>query len=202
MQYIFIGRDGRDVAMSMWNHYSNFNEAGFRMVNETPGLTGARLPPTPADVNTFFREWCTRGSFVWEQDGYPYWSHLRTVQSWFDCRHLPNVLLLHDADMRADTPAAIAKIASYLGLERTAEQLAAVHERTSLDRIRAEGYLHLNPTNFEGGFDTFFFKGTNGRWQDEITPENLALYDAACERALTPECRAWMEKGGSARTVP
>jgi aryl sulfotransferase len=56
--------------------------------------------------------------------------------------------------------------------------------------MRAEGELYMNPTNFEGGFDTFFYKGTNGRWQDEITPENLALHDAACERALTPECRA------------
>jgi hypothetical protein len=25
----------------------------------------------------------------------------------------------------------------------------------------------------------------------------MALYDAACERALTPECRAWMERGGA-----
>jgi aryl sulfotransferase len=74
------------------------------------------------------------GGLEWEQDGPPYWSHLRTVQSWFEWRHLPNILLLHYADMKADTPAAIARIAAYLGLDRTDEQLADVLERTGCVR--------------------------------------------------------------------
>ncbi len=48
------------------------------------------------------------------------WSHFRTMQSWFDWRHLPNVELLHYAGMKADTPGTIAEIAGCLGLERTA----------------------------------------------------------------------------------
>ena len=117
------------------------------------------------------------------------------MQTWFDWQHLPNIHLLHYADLKEDTAGVIAEIAVYLGLERSPAQVANVQERTGLDRMRADGDLYMNPANFEGGFDTFFFKGTNGRWQDEITPQNLALYDAACERALTPECRAWMDRG-------
>jgi aryl sulfotransferase len=49
---------------------------------------------------------------------------------------------------------------------------------------------------WKGGGDTFFNKGTNGRWRDEITPENLALYDQAADRALSPECRQWIENAG------
>ena len=195
VQYIFVGRDGRDVAMSLWNHYSHFNAAGFTSVNETPGRNGPPLPPAPADVNAFFRDWCAKGWFEWEGDGHPYWSHLRTVQTWFDWEHLPNIHLLHYADLKEDTAGVIVETAVYLGLERSPAQIAEVLERTGLDRMRADGDLYMNPANFEGGFDTFFFKGTNGRWQDEITPQNLALYDAACERALTPECRAWMDRG-------
>ncbi len=82
VQYIFVGRDGCDVAMSMWNHYSNFNATGFRSVNETPGRAGPPLPPPPTDVNAFFRNWCTRGWFDWEQDGYPYWSPRSYGESW------------------------------------------------------------------------------------------------------------------------
>ena len=149
--------------MSMWNHYSNFNATGFHSINETPGRAGPPLPPPPADVNTYFRGWCTKGWFESEQDGSPHWSHLHTTQSWFEWRHLPNILLLHYADIKADKPAAIIRIANYLGLERTAEQLADVIERTGLNRMRTDGVLFMNPANFESGFDTFFFMGTNGR---------------------------------------
>lgn len=45
---------------------------------------------------------------------------------------------------------------------------------------------------FEGGSDTFFFKGTNGRWRDVLTAEDLALYEKAVER-LEPDLRQWLE---------
>ena len=201
VRYVFVGRDGRDVAMSMWNHYSNWNEDGFRAVNETPGRVGPPLPPPPADVNSFFRNWVTRAWFDWETDGYPYWSHLRTSQTWWDWRHLPNILLLHYADMKADTPAAIAKIAEHLGLTPSAGQIAAIAERVGIDAMRSASDSYINPRNFEGGAETFLYKGTNARWRNVITPENLALYDAACERALTPECRAWLEQGEAHATL-
>ena len=39
-------------------------------------------------------------------------------------------------------------------------------------------------------------KGTNGRWRDVLSEHELALYDAACGRTLTPDCRKWLEQGG------
>jgi aryl sulfotransferase len=49
----------------------------------------------------------------------------------------------------------------------------------------------------KGGSDTFFNKGTNGRWRDVLSAEELKLYDAAALRELTPECRRWLENGGT-----
>jgi len=48
----------------------------------------------------------------------------------------------------------------------------------------------------KGGSDSFFYKGTNGRWRDILTPDEIKLYDAACERELTSDCRRWLENGG------
>ena len=48
---------------------------------------------------------------------------------------------------------------------------------------------------FKEGAKTFFFKGTNGRWKDVLSAEELALYDAKAAQVLTPECRAWLEQG-------
>jgi aryl sulfotransferase len=48
-----------------------------------------------------------------------------------------------------------------------------------------------------GGSDSFFYKGTNGRWRDLLSVDELRLYDAAAARELSPECRRWMEQGGA-----
>ena len=48
----------------------------------------------------------------------------------------------------------------------------------------------------KAGAKTFLYKGTNGRWRDILSAEELKLYEAACERALTPDCRRWLEQGG------
>jgi hypothetical protein len=39
------------------------------------------------------------------------------------------------------------------------------------------------------------FKGTNGRWRDVFEPEDLALYEEAKARLLTPESAEWLEEG-------
>ena len=52
------------------------------------------------------------------------------------------------------------------------------------------------------GLDTFFFKGTNGRWRDVLTPAELELYEAAKARCLTPDCAAYLERGRAAWTEP
>jgi aryl sulfotransferase len=46
------------------------------------------------------------------------------------------------------------------------------------------------------GAKTFLHKGTNGRWRDVLSAEELTLYDTACDKALTGECRQWLEHGG------
>src|SRR4051794_5051982 len=44
-QYIYIGRDGRDVVWSMYNHHANANEQWYAALNDTPGLVGPPIEP-------------------------------------------------------------------------------------------------------------------------------------------------------------
>ncbi len=39
-KYVYIGRDGRDVAWSMYNHHANANAAWYDALNNTPGRVG------------------------------------------------------------------------------------------------------------------------------------------------------------------
>jgi aryl sulfotransferase len=51
---------------------------------------------------------------------------------------------------------------------------------------------------FKEGAKTFFFKGTNGRWKDVLSAEELALYEQKAAQVLTPDCQAWLEQGRKA----
>jgi aryl sulfotransferase len=48
---------------------------------------------------------------------------------------------------------------------------------------------------FRGGETAFIFKGTNGRWREVLTDEDLELHRAAVERLLPPACARWLERG-------
>jgi aryl sulfotransferase len=198
-KYIFVSRDGRDVFMSLWNHYSNYTDEAFKGYNETPGRVGLPLPRPPADIHEFWRGWCTRGWFEGETDGWPFWSHLSVTQSWWNHRHQPNILILHYADMKSDIAAAICRIADFLGIELGPGRLENVVAAVSFDAMRTQGanYAPRGGAAWKGGAKTFLNKGTNGRWRDVLSAKELALYDEACERALSPDCREWLEDGGT-----
>ncbi|MCB0020008.1 MAG: hypothetical protein KDE09_19595 [Anaerolineales bacterium] len=48
---------------------------------------------------------------------------------------------------------------------------------------------------WRGGAQTFINKGTNGRWRDVLTEDDLQLYCAAVERNLSADCAHWLENG-------
>ncbi|MCB0121890.1 MAG: sulfotransferase domain-containing protein, partial [Caldilineaceae bacterium] len=66
VKYIVVGRDARDVAMSMWNHYAEFVDAVFEGTNSIPDRVGDPFPLPPQDIHTFWRDWISRGWFAWE----------------------------------------------------------------------------------------------------------------------------------------
>jgi aryl sulfotransferase len=46
------------------------------------------------------------------------------------------------------------------------------------------------------GTQTFFHKGTNGRWKDILSADELRLYGEAMRKTLPPDCAHWLEHGG------
>lgn len=201
-KFLYVARDGRDVFLSLWNHHSNFTEETLATFNSIPGRVGEEFPRAPADVHEFWRHWVSRGWFEGESDGWPFWSHLSNVQSWWDFRHVPNILLLHYADLVEDTEREARRIARFLGIDVPESRWPEIVERVSLPAMRRKGELYAPGGGqfWKGGAGTFLHKGTNGRWREVLTDAELAQYDAACARALTPACRAWLEHG--ARALP
>ena len=117
LKYVYVGRDARDVFMSFWNHYGSYTEEAYARFNDTPGRVGAEIPRCPDDIHEVWRNWITRGWFEWETEGYPPWSNLRHAQSWWDYRHLPNILFVHYADLLADFEGETRRVAEFLEIE-------------------------------------------------------------------------------------
>lgn len=197
LKYVYVSRDGRDVFMSMWNHYSNMKEESIFHMNNIAGRVGDEFPYAPEDIHEFWATWVSKSWFDHEVGGWPYWSHLSNVQSWWDYRHLPNIEFFHYNDLLNDTEAEIKRLANYLEIDVPAQYWPRIIDAISLSSMKKRGaeYAPGGGEFWKGGADTFLNKGTNGRWRDVLTEEQLAQYDALCEQALTPECRRWLEFG-------
>lgn len=198
-RYVYVGRHGPDVFMSLWNHYTGYTEASRRLLNETPGLVGEPQPVPPKEPRELWQRWATEGWFEWEGDGWPYWSLLHHVRTWWEWRHLPNVLFVHFNDLLADLSGEMRRVAAFLGIEvPEAEWDARVELATFASmKKRAETLVPNAGAGFEGGAQRFLFKGTNGRFKDVLTEADLALWEANVARQLPPACAHWLEHGGA-----
>ncbi len=197
IKYIVVARDPRDVFMSLWNHYSNHTDHFYKIANHPDTLIGPPFPRAPQDIHLFWQDWITRGWFDWESEGYPYWGNMHHAQTWWNYRHLDNILFVHFQDLLTDASAEIKRIANYLSIPISDNQLAQTIEATSFNTLRnkavqASASSDADPV-WHGGDATFFFKGTNGRWRNILTPEELVQYDTKANQILSPDCRHWLE---------
>ena len=197
VKYIYVGRDLRDVFMSLWNHYSGHTDQAFDLFNNPDELVGEPLPRPPENLHLLWADWVDHGWFDWEPEGWPYWSSAHHARTWFDYRHLDNILFIHFADLLADPSTEIARIGRFIGVEPGAEELARIVEATSFQSMKqkADDVVGMAAGMWQGGARQFINKGTNGRWRGVLDDAELAQYDDLVARALEPECALWLEEG-------
>lgn len=187
-KYLYIGRDARDVFWSWHHHHSIFSDAAYAMMNP-PDRTWPEFPRPEPDIRKAYNEWLDR-------DGYPvfpFWTH---VQSWWDIRHLPNVRLMHFNHLREDLPGTVRQIAKFLNIAIDEKNFSQILEHCSLDfmKNRAAEFEFLGLV-FEGGGRNFINKGTNGRWKDVLSAQEIAKCDEIAANNLSPDCAHWLKTG-------
>lgn len=96
-EYLYVGRGGRDVVWSVYNHFRNANSFFYEIINNTPGRVGPPLKHPPDDIHRYWREW-------FEGDGHPYWSFWENVRRWCEYRGLPNAMFMHFENLKRDMP--------------------------------------------------------------------------------------------------
>ena len=186
-KYIYIGRDGRDVLWSLYNHHSHGNAAFYEALNDTPGRVGPPLLPPPADIRVYWRDWM-------DKDGYPYWSFWENIRSWWAIRDLPNLLLIHFDDLKRDMPGSMRRIAQFLDIPIDESRWENIVTYCTFDWMKqhATQSVPLGGAFWDGGAGTFINKGVNGRWSNTLTAADIAEYETRALQELGAECAAWL----------
>jgi aryl sulfotransferase len=189
-KYLYVGRDGRDVVWSLYNHHARANGDFYAALNDAPGRVGPPIEPPVADVRRYFLDWL-------ERDGHPFWPFWESVRGWWAIRDLPNLLLVHFADLKADPEGEIRRIADFLEIPVYPDRWPLIVEHCSFAWMKrhAAQSAPLGGSLWEGGAGTFINQGTNGRWRDVLTPADVARYEARAERELGAECARWLAHG-------
>ncbi len=190
-KYVYVARDGRDVVWSVYNHHITANHLWYEAMNDTPGRVGPKIEPAPDSIRQYFNDWL-------EQDGGPFWwSFWENTRTWWAIRHLPNVMLVHFAQLKADMPGEIRRISGFLHIPIDEAKWETILEHCTFAYMKANATpsVSLGGIFWEGGAESFIYKGTNGRWHDVLSAEESTAYERRAVAELGPECAEWLMTG-------
>jgi hypothetical protein len=197
--YITVGRDPRDVAISWANHMDNVDMEKFfaeRMaavgMEDLADMDPADIPDmsgTPAD-----RFW--RWVEATREDGLDGVVHF--LQSFWDVRTQPNVVMLHYSDLQRDLVGQMEYLAGRLGIERSRARLEELAPHAAFDEMKssAERTAPNADQTFWRSTSDFFRNGTNGQWRDLISEDDLPRYEKRLHELADGVFADWLENGG------
>ncbi len=195
--YLVCGRDPRDTFVSFHHHIDNTDQNRAGALLRAQGVDIFEQPPLPTDIDDRLEHWLSEASFPWEEDGAPYWSAFHHAETFWAQRRRSNLHFLHFADLIADLPGQMHRLAGVLGVNVAADiwpdlTRAATFEgmRSHADRLAAEVDQGLWLDNRR-----FFRHGEVGLWRALLSEDSQALYEAVTRSRYDHTMLDWLERG-------
>lgn len=138
-KYIYIARNPKDVMVSMF-----FKTKGF-------------MPNLEWDMY-----WADRNKFCL------FGNHFDHILSWWPHRDEENILFLKYEDLKKDLPAAVAKIASFIGATLPSNIISKIADMARFENMKKDKSVE----------PSLMRKGTVENWKDIFTAEQSAIMDA------------------------
>lgn len=179
LKYVYVVRDLRDVALSLYNHLSSLTDVGLQSL-------GPSFTPMPPTFEEFYHPFIKDGSPLW-----PLYAHF---QGYFDLRaKLPNLRLVHFADLKKDLEGQMRRLAAFLEIELPETLWPQAVEQCTFEYMKShERFFEAPPAMLKQG--SFIHKG-NSRWREAYTPDMVREYEEAATANLTPACKHYVETG-------
>ncbi len=195
-KYICVGRDPRDLFLSLVDHTANLRSEVLESVRKY--ATGDWRPPVnpPEDLLEWFCDWMS--SSCSDKPGHEFYTDvLYYVRSFWQYRNLPNILMLHYNDLKTDLEGEMRRIADFLDIHIPEERWSALISAASFESMKGNAG-QLAPQISDDvwvNHEKFFNKGKTGRWKNILDDNALNLYRQAMKSNLEPELANWLEKG-------
>jgi hypothetical protein len=206
--YLVVGRDPRDVMISYEHHAANLDFE--RFLELRAAAVGnedlAELPPrrVPSeDPAERFRAFVADETVVSPPS---LASVLRHLDTGWQRRREPNVALCHYADLTADLPGELLRLARILGIPCSPERARELAPEASLARMR-ERAADDAPNVSQGtrgswkDVRAFFRSGGTGEWRERLSAADLTAYEARVADLVGPDLAAWAHGGRLASGV-
>ena len=197
--YLVVGRDPRDVAISMEHHVANMDFAHV-LARRAAAVGNEDLAALPAfrvpseDPAERFRSFVADEPSSGQTTLASVLHHLDTA---WQRRREPNVALVHYADLTADLEGELLRLARVLGIPCSAEHARALVPEASLARMR-ECAADDAPNARRGTWKdvgAFFRTGASGEWRERVSAADLAAYQARVATLVSPDLSAWAHGG-------
>ena len=201
VSYVVVGRDPRDVAISMEHHTANLDFD--RIMELRPRAVGlddlADLPPRrepSGDPAERFRTFVEEDELGGRASLATVLHHLLTA---WERRTAPNVILGHYADLTADLPGEMLRLAGALGIPLTPSRARELAPEAGIDRMRARAD-EVVPSASLGTFKStsaFLRAGATGEWRTRVSPEDEARYEERVASLVPADLAVWAHLGRS-----
>jgi aryl sulfotransferase len=211
VKYIHVARGGIDACWSMHNHMIGFRPEMLQMMAQVIAQD-PRLKPgggdTPKDPREHYLRWLADAEAdVTEGFGIdlPFFEFENTY--WRE-RRRENVLFVHYNDMKADLAGEMRRIAEFLDIQVPASVMPQLVEAATFESMKKDGdaLVPMAQMAWDKGADRFLNKGTNDRWKDVLTGEDIARYEALAARKWSKVTASWVRQGrllaGDPRVMP
>lgn len=192
-KYIFITRDFRDVVWSFYNHFIN-SKYVVRDINEfTDTIRRMKKSSNPYEFwnitmeNIDFFKKCKSYKIIW--------SYFHTIKTWLEHKNNDNILILHFNDLKKDLKGNINKIAKFLGYNYDEEIMNEVYKKSSFEWMKCNS-KKCAPLLFKNNSSNFINKGTNKRWKNSLTQDDILKYKNLIKSFFNENEINWIENGG------
>lgn len=188
LRYICVYRHPIDVHFSARKHVANYSE---EVANDRLAVDKNHFPDDPRESFHIFLT----------TDAHEDHGTLKLiVRHYLEClRAEPreNLLRLHYADMTRDLSGQIKRIAAHVGVEHPPALMEKLAEAATFKSMKANAdrFALAQGRGVWRNDAGFFDSATSNKWEGVLTQEDVAAYDAAISKLISPEERKWLEWG-------
>lgn len=201
--YICVGRDPRDAAISLLNHADNMNFDRFKeLIDHTLEVDHIELEAFSKQeeednsIQARFWRWIESDNSIYESGS----TLLHTLHHYsvaLEASNIPNVVLMHYSDMKADLETEMKQLACRLQIEIEPDLWPELVHAATFESMRARG-AELAPDSKASVWKEskqFFHSGTGGHWKEFFDDEANMRYQTRINSIAAPDVVRWAHEG-------